>query len=81
MAKVINAYKVGFVINISDPGEDDSLSQNMAKVINAYKVGFVINISDPGEDDSLSQNECRVQLQLQLWSASGGGFISCNTLS
>ncbi|PWA55399.1 Coilin [Artemisia annua] len=31
MAKVINAYKVGFVFNISDPGEDDSLSQNGLK--------------------------------------------------
>ncbi|GKB51043.1 hypothetical protein Tco_0901796 [Tanacetum coccineum] len=50
MEKVINTYKVGFVINISELGEDDPLSQNATQYFGSSKAPWYTTIARKGEE-------------------------------
>lgn len=48
--KVINTYKVGFVINISELGEDDPLLQNATQYFGSLKAPWYTTITLKGEE-------------------------------
>lgn len=48
--KVINTYKVGFVINISELGEDDPLLQNATQYFNSLKSPWYTTVALKDED-------------------------------
>ncbi|PWA51289.1 calcineurin-like metallo-phosphoesterase superfamily protein [Artemisia annua] len=50
MEKVINTYEVGFVINISELGEDDPLSQNATQYFGSSKAPWYTTLARKGEE-------------------------------
>ncbi|CAH1432759.1 unnamed protein product [Lactuca virosa] len=82
--KVMNTYKVGFVINISELGEDDPLLQNATQYFNPFEgsmVHYSLNngmIQDPSEVQ-LKQLSRKLESSNSNWHiATGFHPLFCN---